>query len=77
MLRCQAQHGQRHAGEGAAPGRGGVGPISARLLVLLVSPLPVVLQRQGELQAHGIAHGVHPLRVHHVELLGEVGLGRQ
>ena len=45
--------------------------------MLLKSPLPVAVQRQRQLRAQGFAHAVHALRVDHVQLLGNVGLGRQ
>ena len=40
-------------------------------------PFPVGLQGGGQLQAHGVAHGVDALRVHHVQLLGDVGFAGQ
>ncbi len=46
-------------------------------MVVFVGPDPVVVQCLGELCAHGFAHGVNARRVDHVELLGQVVLGRQ
>jgi len=72
-----AQHVQRQAAERAAAGGDGVGAVAAGVLVLLPGPFPVGLQRDGQLLAHGFAHGVDALGVHHVLLLGDVGFGRQ
>ena len=55
----------------------GVGAVGAVVLVLLVGPDPVVVQRVGQLVAHGFAHGVHALWVDHGELFGDVGLAGQ
>ncbi|MPN53109.1 hypothetical protein SDC9_200773 [bioreactor metagenome] len=45
--------------------------------MLFPSPGPVGLQFVGQLGAHGFANRVDALRVDHVELLGDVGLGGQ
>jgi len=45
--------------------------------VLLPGGFPVGAQGQRQFGAHGFAHGVDALRVHHVQLLGDVGLRRQ
>lgn len=69
-----AQHVQGHAAECAAAGRHAVGSVATGVLVLFPGPFPIGLQGQRQFGAHGFAHGVDTLRVHHVQLLGDVGL---
>ena len=61
----------------AAAGLVGRGAVALAHLVRLEGPGPVVPQLACHLRAHGLAHGVHALRVDLGKLLGDVGLGRQ
>lgn len=70
----QAQLVQRQAGQFAATGGDRVGRVGAGVLVLIESPGPVGLQGGGQLQRHRVAHGVDALRVHYVQLVGDVVL---
>ena len=71
------QHGERQAGQSAAARAQAVGAVGAVVFVGVKGPGPVLAQAQGELAAHGFAHGVDALRVDHRHLLGDVGFGRQ
>ena len=73
----QAQHVQGHACQRTAPAGDWVGRVGAGVLVGLESGQPVVVQGLRQLQAHGLAHRVDALRVHHGQLFGDVGFGRQ
>ena len=73
----QAQVGQRQPGQRAAAGAGAVGRVGAVGFVGIKGPGPVVEQLACHLGAHGLAHGVHALRVHLGQLLGDVGFGGQ
>ena len=77
VARREAEVDQRHASQRTATGGQRVGPVGTGVLVVVKSPGPVGLQRVGQLAAHGFAHGVDTLRVHHVELLCDVAFGRQ
>ena len=70
----QTQVRQRHAGQCASPCKNGIRAVAAVVLVGLKSPLPVGLQRSGELHAHGFANSMDALGVDHVQLLGDIGL---
>ncbi len=71
---AQAQHVQRQAGQRAAAAGHRIGCVGAVVLVLGPGPLPVVVQRGGQLHLHGLAHRVDALRIDHVELVGDVVL---
>ncbi len=61
------------------PARRGVGRVGAGVLVVSrqAQSQSSACSASGQLLAHGFAHGVDALRVHHVQLLGDVGLRGQ
>ena len=74
---AQAGHGQGHAGQRTLATGDRVGAVGAGVGVVVEGLLPVVKECGGQLQAHRFAHGMDLLRVDHVELLGDIGLGWQ